>query len=318
MSMFLQQVINGMSIGCVYALVALGYTMVYGVLRVVNFAHGELVMLGPMFALSLLRATGVITGRLNIIPVPLTGLRLVIVLMICFLGGALFCAVLGLIMERVAYRPLRHASAEMVLISSLGVSIILENATMLIFGRNVKGFPRMVSTRYFTIMGATFSSIQVLNAIVSGLLVVALVYLVNRTYLGRCIRSVAEDSDAAGLMGIEVNRIIASVFVLGPAIGAASGVLFSMTYEEVYYFMGSLIGMKGWTAAILGGIGNITGAAIGGLMLGVLETIGAGYLPIITGGLLGSEYRHIFSFLVLIAMLIYRPQGILGEAIETR
>jgi len=284
----------------------------------VNFAHGELFMLGPMFALSLLRAMGVVTGRLNTIKEQLTGAKLAIVLVICFLGGALFSTILALIMERVAYRPLRRAPVLTALISSLGVSIILQNATMLIFGGELKGFPRMLPTRYFTIMGASFSNIQVFIAIVSVLLLIGLYYVVNRTYLGRCIRAVAEDSDAAGLVGVDVNRTIASVFVLGPAIGAASGVLFSVFYEQVYYLMGATIGTKGWTAAVIGGIGNIWGAVIAGLFLGIVETVGGGYLPIITRGLLGSDYKHIFAFLILIIVLVFRPQGLLGEAVKTK
>jgi len=143
---------------------------------------------------------------------------------------------------------------------------------------------------------------------------VALLYLVNRTYLGRCIRAVAEDSCAAGLMGVDVNRTIAWVFVLGPMIGAMSGVLFSMSYEQAYYFMGGLVGLKGWIVAILGGVGNITGAGVAGLLLGIVETVGAGYLPILSNELFGSEYRHVFAFLILVIVLLYKPQGILGEA----
>jgi len=312
-SVFVQQLINGIALGCLYALVALGYSMVYGVLRMVNFAHGELFMLGPMWALFLLRLFGIVQGRLNMIPGPLTGGRIALILFISFAGGAAFSGLVGLSMERFAYRPLRKAVAATGIISSLGVSLTLQNATMLVFGHQQKGFPTVLPLRLFSVAGASFSNMQVFIVGLSLVLLIGLSYLVNKTYIGRCIRAVALDRCAAGLMGVNVNAIIAFVFLLGPALGAASGVLYAMSYGQVYYMMGGNIGIKGWISAIMGGIGNIWGAVVGGLLLGTLEVVGGGYLPLITGGALQAEYRNIFSFVMLVLFLIFRPEGLLGK-----
>ncbi|HUT16420.1 MAG TPA: branched-chain amino acid ABC transporter permease [Anaerolineae bacterium] len=313
MSLFIQQVVNGIGVGCLYALVALGYSMVYGVLRMVNFAHGELFMLGPMFAIVLLRASGVVRGHLNLISGTLTGSRMAMVLAMCFVGGAAFSAVAGLLMERIAYRPLRKGIAATGIISSLGVSLTMQNAAMLVFGRAQKGFPSILPVKHYRLAGATFSNMQVFIIALTFALVLVLSYLINRTYVGRCFRAVALDRCMSGLMGVNVNQVISFVFVLGPALGAASGVLFAMSYGQVYYLMGGNIGIKGWIAAIIGGIGNMWGAVLGGLLLGTLEVVGAGYLPLITKGALGSEYRHIFSFIALILFLVFRPQGLFGR-----
>jgi branched-chain amino acid transport system permease protein len=316
MSMFIQQVITGITVGCIYGLVALGYTMVYGVLRMINFAHAELFMLGPMAALSLLRATHVIVGRFSYATVPMTVLQLAGVLAMCFLGAGIFSAAVGVSVERIAYRPLRRAPALSVLITALGASLFLQNADMILGGRNIKPFPRLLPTSYFNIAGAALSNVQVFIVVLSVALLAGLLLLVNRTYLGRAIRAVAEDKDVAALMGVDVNRTISWVFVLGPALGAASGLLFSMYYSQAYYYMGSMVGTRAWTAAIIGGIGDLKGALVGGLLLGVLETIGAGYLPIISGGKIGSEYTSTFAFILLIIMLLVRPQGIFGEPVK--
>lgn len=316
MTMLAQQIVNGITVGCLYALLALGYSMVYGVLRMVNFAHGELFMLGPMFALFLMRQFGIVQGRLNMIPGPLDGGDIVLILALCFIGGAAFSALIGWLMERLAYRPLRNASMEICMISALGVSLMLQNATMLIFGHQQKGFPTVLPVKYFSIAGASFSNMQVFIFLLSVGLLVTLSYMVNKTYMGRCFRAVALDRCASGLMGVNVNGVIALVFLLGPAIGAASGVLYGMSYGQVYYLMGANVGMKGWIAAIIGGIGDIWGAVLGGLLLGLLEVIGAGYLPVITNGALGTEYRNIFSFLMLIVFLLFRPQGLFGRRVD--
>ena len=316
MSMFIQQVINGVAVGCIYGLVALGYTMVYGVLRMINFAHAELFMLGPMAALFLMRITGVTVGRFAYATIPLTLVQLAGVLLMCFLGAAIFSSAVGVSLERIAYRPLRRAPALSVLVTALGASLFLQNATMILGGRNLKPFPRILPTQYFNVAGATLNNVQVFIAVSCALLLTGLLLLVNKTYLGRAIRAVAEDKDVAAMMGVDVNQTIAWVFILGPALGAASGLLFSMYYAQAYYYMGSLVGTRAWTAAIIGGIGDLKGALVGGLVLGVLETIGAGYLPIITGGKIGSEYTSTFAFILLIIMLLVRPQGIFGEPVK--
>jgi branched-chain amino acid transport system permease protein len=313
MTTFVQQSLNGLTIGIIYSLIALGYSMVYGVLKMVNFAHGDLCVLGAMFSLTLLRATGITRGRLNIIEVPLTGVRLLLVLGMVFLGGMLFSALAALIIERLVYRPLRRASILTILVSALGVSIVLQNVMMLVFGREMKAFPTLLKKQYSTILGATYSNLQVFIAILTALLLVGLFYLVNKTTLGRSIRAVAEDRDMAGLLGIDSNRVIVSVFALGAALGAVAGICHAMYYGQTYYLTGYQLMILGWASAVIGGIGDMRGCVIAGLMIGLLEAVGGGYLPILTGGLLGADYRRIFVFLALIVTLVLKPGGILGR-----
>lgn len=313
MTTFVQQSLNGLTIGIIYSLIALGYSMVYGVLKMVNFAHGDLCVLGAMFSLTLLRATGITRGRLNIIEVPLTGVRLLLVLGMVFLGGMLFSALAALIIERLVYRPLRRASILTILVSALGVSIVLQNVMMLVFGREMKAFPTLLKKQYSTILGATYSNLQVFIAILTVLLLVGLFYLVNKTTLGRSIRAVAEDRDMAGLLGIDSNRVIVSVFALGAALGAVAGICHAMYYGQTYYLTGYQLMILGWASAVIGGIGDMRGCVIAGLMIGLLEAVGGGYLPILTGGLLGADYRRIFVFLALIVTLVLKPGGILGR-----
>lgn len=313
--MFLQQLVNGLTIGCLYALMALGYSMVYGVLKMVNFAHGELFMLGPMFGLVLMRALGIVQGNFNSIPGVQTSRQVVGTLILCFVGGAVFSAIVGLLIERLAYQPLRtrNAKMEISMVAAMGVSLLLQNVTMLIFGHQQKGFPSIIETKFFTVAGANFSNLQVFIIVLAVILLLSLSYLVNETYLGRAFRAVSMDRCASGLMGVDVNAIVAFVFILGPAIGAASGVMYAMSYGQVYYLMGVTIGMKGWMAAIVGGIGNIQGSVLGGFLLGFLEVIGAGYLPLLTGGAMGGEYRNIFAFIMLIVVLLFKPEGLFSK-----
>jgi len=320
MTYLIQQFMNGISIGCIYGLIALGYTMVFGVLRMVNFSHSELFMLGGMVAFFLLLGAGIIdvaTMRTTTVAVSLSGLQMAMVIMMSFAGAAAFSGILGVIIERMTLRPLR-GKPMIALVNSLGTQIFLRNFAMLFLGRDMRGFPRIMPTLYFKIMGATFTNIQVFIIIVTVLLLTGLLYLVNRTYLGRCIRAVAEDRDVASLMGVDINRTIASVFLIGPAIGGITGVLCSMYFEQVYYATGAMFGIKAWVAAVMGGIGDIAGTMMGGLTLGILETVGAGFLPIVSRGLLGFEYKDIFAFSLMILMLIFRPQGIFGEPTGTR
>jgi len=313
MTTFVQQSLNGLTIGMIYALIALGYSLVYGVLKMVNFAHGDLCVMGAMFSLTLLKATGITKGRLNIIEVPLTGVRLLMVLGMVFLGGMLFSAVTALIIERLVYRPLRRASILTILISALGVSIALENIMMLVFGREMKSFPSLLKKTYFTVLGATCSNLQVAIAILTILLLVGLFYLVNKTTLGRCIRAVAEDKGMAGLLGIDANRTIVAVFALGASLGAVAGISHAMYYGQTYYLTGYQLMILGWASAVIGGIGDMRGCVIAGLLIGLLEAVGGGYLPVLTHGLLGADYRRIFVFLALIITLTFRPGGILGR-----
>jgi branched-chain amino acid transport system permease protein len=291
----------------VYALIALGYTMVYGVLQLINFAHGDLFMLGAMVAVFLLSATAFTS------PLPL-GIVLM-VLLIVFLGAMSFSAALGVAIERVAYKPLRNAGRLAPLISALGVSVFLENGTMNMVGPRPRFFPDLFPTDMVSIFGLSFSNKQLIILVVAALLMVWLQYLINHTLFGLAVRATSEDKDAASLMGVDIDRVIAMVFVIGPALGAAAGVLFAMLYGVVVWNMGFLAGIKAFTAAVLGGIGNIPGAMLGGLALGLVETFGAGYLPILTHGVIGPEYKDIFAFAILIVLLVFRPMGILGERV---
>lgn len=302
-----QQLVNGLTIGSVYALIALGYTMVYGVLQLINFAHGDLFMLGAMVGVFLLSAMAFTS--------PLSLGVMLMVLVLVFLAAMGFSAAFGVAIERVAYRPLRNAGRLAPLISALGVSVFLENGTMNTVGPRPRFFPDLVPTSMLSVFGLSFSNTQFIILIVAALLMVALYYLINRTLFGLAVRATAEDKDTASLMGIDIDRVIASVFVIGPALGGAAGILVAMQYGVVVWNMGFLAGIKAFTAAVLGGIGNIPGAMLGGLALGLVETFGAGYLPILTGGAIGPEYKDIFAFAILILILVFRPMGILGERV---
>ena len=302
-----QQLINGLTIGSVYALIALGYTMVYGVLQLINFAHGDLFMLGAMIAVFVLAGMGITEALPLAIAIPL----LIGVFVVCMA----LVAGLGVAIERVAYRPLRNAGRLAPLISALGVSVFLENATMNVVGPGPRFFPEVVPTAELQVFGVIIQDRQILILLVATALMVWLHYLVNHTTFGLAVRATAEDKDTASLMGIEIDRVIAMVFVLGPALGAAGGVLFAMQYGVVLWNAGFLAGIKAFTAAVLGGIGNIPGAMLGGLLLGLVETFGAGYLPILTHDVIGPEYKDIFAFVILILVLIFRPMGILGERV---
>jgi len=310
--MLIQQIINGLMIGCLYALLALGYSMVYGVLKMVNFAHGDLFMLGPMFSLVVLAAFNIISGHLNLMSGEYSAVQLAGIVIMVLVAGGLFSAMVGVLMERLVYRPLRKQNAawEIGMIAAMGVSLILQNGAMLVFGTKQKGFPSIINVKYFQIAGASFSNMQVFIFAVVVVLLIALTYIVEKTNLGRNFRAVSMDRCASGLMGVDVNAVVVFVFILGPFIGAASGVLYAMSYGQVYYMMGSQVGIKGWIAAIIGGIGDFKGAVLGGLLLGLLETVGAGYLPLLTGGQLGAEYRNIFSFFMLILVLLVKPEGL--------
>jgi branched-chain amino acid transport system permease protein len=302
-----QQLINGLTIGSVYALIALGYTMVYGVLQLINFAHGDLFMLGAMVAVFVLAGMAVTEPLALSVAVPI----LAAVFLVCMA----VVAALGVTIERLAYRPLRTAGRLSPLISALGVSVFLENATMNVVGPGPRFFPEIIPTAEFQLLGVTIQDKQILILVVATALMVWLHYLVNHTTFGLAVRATAEDKDAASLMGIEIDRVIAMVFVLGPALGAAAGVLFAMYYGVVLWNVGFLAGIKAFTAAVLGGIGNIPGAMLGGLLLGLVETFGAGYLPILTHDVIGPEYKDIFAFIILILVLVFRPMGILGERV---
>ncbi len=306
MDILLQQLLNGLVLGSLYALVALGYTMVYGILELINFAHGEVVMLGAMVALAVL---GALAG---------SGLPTPVVLAIAVAVAVPTCVITGFLIERVAYRPLRHAPRLAPLITAIGMSIVLQNLAMIIWGRQYISFPPIIDIEIYELAGATLTNVQVAIIVGAALIMLGLLVLVRRTRLGRAMRATAQNREVAGLMGVDVNRVIAATFMIGSALAAVAGFLVSAYYGLGHYGMGFMLGLKAFTAAVLGGIGNIPGAMLGGLLLGIIESLGAGYIGDLTNGFLGSHYQDIFAFLVLILVLVLRPSGLLGERIADR
>jgi len=327
MDTFLQQIVNGLTAGSVYAVVALGYTMVYGIIQLINFAHGEVVMIGAMVAFTVINALA--GGSLP----PL------VVVLIGALSAIPVCMAVGYSMERLAYRPLRRAPRLAPLITAIGVSIILQHLAMLVWSRNILAFPQIIDNRTFTVLGATISAVQIAIIAICVAMMAGLAALVYRTPLGTAMRATAQNPQVAGLMGVDVNRVIASTFVIGAALGAVAGVLYGTYYGIAQYTMGSILGLKAFSAAVLGGIGNIPGAMLGGVLLGLVEALGAGYIGDLTdlcsygwlaglmsercadGGhfiLFGSNYQDVFAFIVLILVLVFRPQGLLGERVGDR
>ena len=308
MDIFLQQLINGLVLGSVYALVALGYTMVYGILELINFAHGEITMMGGMIALAVIGALGLAAPGMP--GVVLLGAGLLIAIAVCM--------ALGLLIERVAYRPLRNAPRLAPLITAIGVSIILQNVAMLIWGKQYIAFPPILPQGRHTLFGATISDTQIIILLLAASLMLGLTLMVQKSRLGRAMRATAQSRQVASLMGVDVNRVVATTFLIGSALAAIAGVMVSAYYGLAHYYMGFLLGLKAFSAAVLGGIGNLAGAMLGGLLLGVIEAMGAGYIGDITGGFLGSHYQDVFAFFVLILVLVFRPSGLLGERVAER
>src|SRR5678815_2778150 len=270
MDTFLQQLVNGLTAGSVYAVVALGYTMVYGIIQLINFAHGEVVMIGAMVAFTMINLLAP------------TGMPALAVLLIGTGCAIPVCMLVGYSMERFAYRPLRGAPRLAPLITAIGVSIILQHLALLVWSRNVLAFPQIIESRSYFIGGAAITSVQIAILAICVALMGALAVLVYRTRLGTAMRATAQNPQVAGLMGIDANRVIAATFVIGAALGAVAGVLFGTYYGLAQYTMGSILGLKAFSAAVLGGIGNIPGAMLGGLLLGLVEALGAGYIGDLT------------------------------------
>ena len=308
MDTLIQQIMNGLVLGSVYALVALGYTMVYGILQLINFAHGEVLMIGAMVALTVLKL-------INQLAPDLPG---VVQLIIATAVAVPVCMVLSAIIERIAYRPLRNAPRLAPLITAIGVSIVLQTLAMIIWSPNPRVFPDLLPTTPFEIGGALLAPKHLLILVVATLSMALLLALVYRTRLGRAMRAVSENPKIAALMGVNPDAVIAATFMLGAALAAIAGVLVAMNYNIAHFTMGFLLGLKAFTAAVLGGIGNLAGAVVGGLLLGVIESLGAGYIGDLTGGFLGSHYQDIFAFAVLILVLVFRPSGLLGERVADR
>ncbi len=330
MDIFIQQIINGLTLGSIYALVALGYTMVYGIIGLINFAHGEVVMIGAMIVLSVV--TGLLGMHVALPP---------LVIIIAGLAVAIpICMGIAYAMEKIAYRPLRKAPRLAPLITAIGMSIILQNVAMIIWGRNYLNFPNIIQPRPIEFMGATITDFQIVIIVMAALIMVGLVLLVQKTRLGMAMRATAQNPTVAGLMGIDINTVISAAFMIGAGLAAIAGLMVMSYYGIAHYYMGFLLGLKAFTAAVLGGIGNLGGAMLGGVLLGLIEALGAGYIgdvsnlcnfPWLTDTLMqqcaasenvvslfGSNYQDVFAFFVLIMVLIFRPSGLLGERVGDR
>jgi branched-chain amino acid transport system permease protein len=327
MDIFVQQLINGLTLGAVYAVVALGYTMVYGIIQLINFAHGEVVMIGAMVAFTVINALAA------------AGMPPVVVVLLGTACAIPVCVLVGYAMERLAYRPLRRAPRLAPLITAIGVSIILQHLAMLVWSRNVLAFPQIIPLKTYSIAGAIVTQVQLAILATCVAMMAGLAWLVYRTNLGTAMRATAQNQQVAGLMGVDVNRVIAATFMIGAGLGAVAGVMVGTYYGVAQYTMGSILGLKAFCAAVLGGIGNIPGAMVGGLVLGVVEALGAGYIGDLTdlchiAGisswlterckadshfiLFGSNYQDVFAFAVLILVLVFRPSGLLGERVGDR
>jgi branched-chain amino acid transport system permease protein len=298
-SKFWDLTVSGVTLGSVYSLIALGYSMVYGILKLLNFAHGDVYMVGAFVGWFALHGLG---GPLS----PSAASWIVVALM--FLAAMAACGVLGVVIERFAYRPLRNAPRIAPLISALGVSFFLQNSALLVFGASFRDYDtfHLIGAKTYSYKDIFLSVPQILTIVAAIGLMIALTLLVARTRIGKAMRATSFDREAASMMGIDVDRVIASTFFIGSALAGAAGVMFGLVFGQIYHFMGFLAGLKGFTAAVIGGIGSIPGAMLGGLLVGLAESYATGYLP------QGSTFHDLYVFLLLIIVMIVRPSGLLG------
>ena len=306
MEILLQQIINGLVLGSMYALVALGYTMVYGIINLINFAHGEVLMVGALVSWT-------VVGLLKE-----SGLPGWVILLISLAAAIVVCSALNFAIEKIAYKPLRSAPRLAPLITAMGMSLLLQTLAMMLWKPSTKPYPILLPSEPFFIGGAVINLTQILILIVTAVTLAALMYLVNHTKLGRAMRATAENPRVAALMGVKPDSVISATFIIGAALAALAGVMYAANYGTVQHTMGFLPGLKAFTAAVFGGIGNLAGAVVGGVLLGLIEALGSGYIGTLTGGVLGSQYSDIFAFAVLILVLTVRPQGLLGERVADR
>lgn len=305
MDIFLQQIINGLVLGSMYALVALGYTMVYGIIGLINFAHGEVLMVGALVSWTVI-------GILQPLLPPW------LVLIIALLIACALAAALNYSIEKVAYRPLRNSPRLAPLITAIGMSILLQTLAMIIWKPNYKSYPTLLPSTPIQLGGASITPTQIMILVTTVVTLAALMWLVHATKLGRAMRATAENPRVAALMGVQPDRVISATFIIGAVLAAIAGVMWASNYGTVQHSMGFLPGLKAFTAAVFGGIGNLAGAVVGGILLGLIESIGAGYIGDLTGGVLGSHYTDILAFIVLILVLTLRPSGLLGERVADR
>ncbi len=298
--MFWQQLVNGLVLGCVYALIAVGYTLVYGVIELINFAHGEIYMLGAFFMY--------------------TYLNIGISFYFAFILAVISCIIVGILLDIIAYRPVRHSDRLSALITAIGMSIFFQNLALLIWGADIKRYSRHFIPAFFRKLAVnlpndsipifknvflTISYLQITIIVLSIILMIVLHFIINKTKIGTAMRAIAQDKQAAALMGIDVNRVISFTFALGSGLAAVAGVLIGMYYNSIYPTMGYIAGIKAFAAAVLGGIGSVPGAMLGGVVLGMAETFGAGYIS--------SQYRHGIAYAAMIFVILFNPSGLLGK-----
>ena len=308
MDILLQQVINGLVLGSMYALIALGYTMVYGIIQLINFAHGEVLMVGALTSWSCI----------GLMQEAMPGAPGWLILLLATVIACVVAAALNFVIEKVAYRRLRSSPRLAPLITAIGVSLLLQTLAMIIWKPNYKAYPTLLPSTPFEIGTAVITPTQILVLVVTAIALAALTYLVNYTKLGRAMRATAENPRVAVLMGVKPDFVISATFVIGAVLAAIAGVMWAANYGTVFHTMGFLPGLKAFTAAVFGGIGNLAGAVVGAMLLGLIESIGSGYIGDLTGGVLGSHYTDIFAFIVLIIILTLRPSGLLGERVADR
>lgn len=294
--LFLQQLVNGITLGGVYALIAVGYTMVYGVIQLINFAHGEVYMLGGFMAYTLVAVLG-----MPFFP--------------AFILTLLICALLGIILDFVAYRPLRKAPRLAALITAIGMSIFLQNMALLIWGSQIKSYPRDMLPAFFSEAAITFGEVSLswLQLFILGITLISMIILhltIHKTRIGMAMRAISQDKTASALMGIGVNRVISFTFAIGSAMGGMAGILVGLYYNAIFPTMGYVAGIKAFAAAVLGGIGSVPGAMLGGAVLGIAEVMGAGYIS--------SEYRDGISYAVMIAVILFKPSGLIGKQMREK
>lgn len=308
MDVLLQQIINGLVLGSMYALVALGYTMVYGIIGLINFAHGDVLMVGALTSWTIIRMMMEAS----------VGMPGWLILLLATIIAMVVCAALNFTIEKLAYRPLRNSPRLAPLITAIGMSLLLQTFAMIIWEPNPKAYPSMLSREPVEVGGAVISVTQIVILAVTAMTLAGLMYLVNKTNLGRAMRATAENPRVAALMGIKPDVVISATFIIGAMLAAIAGVMWASNYGTVQHAMGFMPGLKAFVAAVMGGIGNLAGAVVGGIALGLIESLGAGYLGQLTGGVLGSQYVDIFAFIVLALVLTLRPSGLLGERVADR
>jgi len=306
MTLFLQELVVGLATGAIYALIALGYTMVYGIIELINFAHGDIFMMGSLISIAILGLFGITSTSQP------TGLALVSLMVVACLGSMLICAVMGVVIERVAYRPLRSAPRLAPLISAIGVSLILQDVGKLWKGVTNVSFPQIFPQITYDIGPVTVSSVNILVIVVAFVLMVGLQLFVSRTRTGRAMRAVAQDREAAALMGVNVDRIISITFFIGAGLAGAAGFIYGLQYGSTIFFIGLQLGLIAFTAAVLGGIGNLVGAMLGGILIGIIDALATLIPPsVLPHG--GAPWHNAIIFAILILILVFRPSGLLGQ-----